>query len=339
MGLYALFAAIAFVGISARRPVFETQLTMHSLADVVFVVLAMHASGGISSGLGLLLLASQAAAALISRGRMMLFYAAVGSLAVLGEQGYRVLTNSDGSALFVQAGLLSIGYFATAFVARSLARYAVASEQLAQQRGVDLANLAQVNQLIIQDMQDGVLVVDERGAIRQINARAIDLLGGRPLPDRQVTLLDYSPLVAEAYAKWQREPQSPAKPLTMRAEGQPVARQVDVRPVPFGDDGSGRAVIFLEDLSRIQAQAQQLKLAALGRLTANIAHEIRNPLSAINHATELLQEDETTSGTDARLLQIIHDNTQRIDGMVQEVLKLNRRDRVHREVVELSSYL
>jgi two-component system sensor histidine kinase PilS (NtrC family) len=98
-------------------------------------------------------------------------------------------------------------------------------------------------------------------------------------------------------------------------------------------------VLFLEDLSRIQAEAQQLKLAALGRLTANIAHEIRNPLSAINHATELLQETESANATDARLLQIIHDNTQRIDGMVQEVLKLNRRDRVHREVVELTGYL
>ena len=104
-------------------------------------------------------------------------------------------------------------------------------------------------------------------------------------------------------------------------------------------DRPGRSVIFLEDLTRIQSQAQQLKLAALGRLTANIAHEIRNPLSAINHATELLQETESVNATDARLLQIIHDNTARIDGMVQEVLKLNRRDRVHREVVELTGYL
>ncbi|MBC7782095.1 MAG: PAS domain-containing protein [Proteobacteria bacterium] len=339
VGLYALFGAIAFVGIFARQPDFETQLTAHSLADVLFLVLAMHASGGISSGIGLLLLASQAGAALISRGRMMLFYAAVGSLAVLGEQSYRVLALGGASAQFLQSGLLSIGYFATAFVARSLARYAVASEQLAEQRGVDLANLSQVNRLIIQDMQDGVLVVDERGTIRQINARAVELLGGHRLPERLATLIDYAPLVAEAYARWQRDPQAPLQPLAMPRESKPGPRQVAVRPVPVGGDASGRAVIFLEDLSRIQAQAQQLKLAALGRLTANIAHEIRNPLSAINHATELLQETESASETDARLLQIIHDNTRRIDGMVQEVLKLNRRDRVHREVVGLGEYL
>ncbi len=339
MGLYAVFSAGAFLGILARKPDFETQLTTHALADALFIVLAMHASGGISSGLGLLLLASQAGAALISRGRMMLFYAAVGSLAVLGEQAWSVLSAPDGSAQFVQAGLLSICYFATAFLTRSLARYAVASERLAAQRGVDLANLAEVNKLIIQDMQDGVVVVDERGIIRQINGRAVDLLGGRGLPERLATLSEYSPLVAEAHARWQRDRVPLAKPLRLPQFGKPALREVGLRTVPVGGGAVGRSVLFLEDLSRIQAEAQQLKLAALGRLTANIAHEIRNPLSAINHATELLQETESATATDARLLQIIHDNTQRIDGMVQEVLKLNRRDRVHREIVELSSYL
>lgn len=339
VAIYTLFAVIAFLGIVARRPDFEVQLTAHSIADILFVVLAMHASGGISSGLGLLLLASQAGAALISRGRMMLFHAALGSLAVLSEQAYRTFFQDEGSALFVQAGLLSLGYFATALVARSLASYAVASELLAEQRGVDLANLAQVNRLIIQDMQDGVLVVDERGIIRQINARAIELLAGDPLSDRQTVLAEYAPLVAEAYARWRLDPQAPIEPLALRHAFRPGPREVGLRPVPVGGDGSGRAVLFLEDLTRIQAQAQQLKLAALGRLTANIAHEIRNPLSAINHAAELLQEGEAATETDARLLQIIHDNAQRIDGMVQEVLKLNRRDRVHREVVELSHYL
>jgi two-component system, NtrC family, sensor histidine kinase PilS len=339
MGLYAVFAAVAFVGIFARQPDFEIQLTAHSLADVLFIVLAMHASGGISSGLGLLLLASQAAAALISRGRMMLFYAAVGSLAVLLEQGYRMLGPAGSSAAFVQAGLLSIGYFATAFVARSLARYAVASERLAEQRGVDLANLSQVNQLIIQDMQDGVLVVDEGGVIRQISQRAVELLGGRSLRHGATSLVEYAPLLAEQYAHWRRDRAAALKPVVVRNEAKPGLRQVGVRPVPAGEYPAGPAVIFLEDLSRIQDHAQQLKLAALGRLTANIAHEIRNPLSAINHATELLQESELTAQGDARLLQIIHDNTRRIDRMVQEVLKLNRRDRVHREVVQLPDYL
>jgi len=104
------------------------------------------------------------------------------------------------------------------------------------------------------------------------------------------------------------------------------------RFVPVGISRDVGVVIFLEDFSRIQQQAQQLKLASLGRLTANIAHEIRNPLSAINHATELLLEEPGLRGqSHARMLQIIHDNTQRLDRMVQDVLKLNRRDQATRE--------
>jgi two-component system sensor histidine kinase PilS (NtrC family) len=99
-------------------------------------------------------------------------------------------------------------------------------------------------------------------------------------------------------------------------------------------------VIFLEDLSHIQQQAQQLKLASLGRLTANIAHEIRNPLSAINHATELLMEESgQRNASQTRMLQIIHDNTKRLDNMVQDVLKLNRRDQAHKEQFDLVGYL
>jgi two-component system sensor histidine kinase PilS (NtrC family) len=109
--------------------------------------------------------------------------------------------------------------------------------------------------------------------------------------------------------------------------------------VPVGRNRNVGAVVFLEDLSRIQAEAQQMKLAAMGRLTANIAHEIRNPLSAINHAAELLLEEPNLTETQNRLLTIVHDNTQRLDRMVQDVLKLNRRDRAHRETFQLADFL
>ena len=89
----------------------------------------------------------------------------------------------------------------------------------------------------------------------------------------------------------------------------------------------------------MQAQARQMKLAALGRLTANIAHEIRNPLSAISHATELLQEEPALNETVTRLLTIIHENGRRLDRMVNDVLKLNRGDRAHREVFKVGDYL
>ena len=113
-------------------------------------------------------------------------------------------------------------------------------------------------------------------------------------------------------------------------------RILRARLLPPGEGDS--ALIYIEDMGRVQAQAQQLKLAALGRLTANMAHEIRNPLSSISHAAELLV-DERSKTAQAKLIRIIGDNTQRLNRLVGEVLELGRRDRVQTEPLRLAAYL
>jgi two-component system sensor histidine kinase PilS (NtrC family) len=333
---YIIFSALAFAPALSRTPHFTGQLAAQICADIFFVTLMMHFSGGIGSGLGLLLLVSLAAVGLISRGRLTLFFAALATLAILAAHTYEVVFLGASTAQYAQAGLLSIGFFATGWLAHSLAKRAVAIEAIVAQREVDLANLAQVNQLVIQDMQDGVLVVDERGVIRQINSRAEAMLGPLRLSNREVHLQDYSPTLATRLEQWRREPRSAFEPLRNVHTHKPTA----ARFLQAGISRDVGVVIFLEDLTRIQQQAQQLKLASLGRLTANIAHEIRNPLSAINHATELLLEESALrSPAHARMLQIIHENTQRLDRMVQDVLKLNRRDRAVPEHFDLGDYL
>jgi two-component system sensor histidine kinase PilS (NtrC family) len=334
-GLYVLFSAASFFAVGARTPRFGLQLSLQVVGDIAFIVLLMLASGGISSGLGLLLLASLAAGGLIGRGRVTLFHASLASIAVLAAQAFDFATRGAPLSEFVQAGLLSIGFFATAWLAHNLARWTIESEELAAQRGFDLANLAQVNQLVIQDMQDGVLVVDAQGIIRQYNAQAEELLGPMPKGRRDVLLSEYAAALGHQIARWRADPSLPAEPIP----SVDPQNEANVRFVRVGREQYLGAVIFLEDLGRVQGQAQQLKLASLGRLTANIAHEIRNPLSAINHATELLQEEPELSSTQTRLLQIVHDNAQRLDRMVQDVLKLNRRDRALKENVDVGAYL
>ncbi|MEK7876931.1 MAG: PAS domain-containing sensor histidine kinase [Pseudomonadota bacterium] len=332
---YVIFSLLCFIVIAWRR-YFQLQLGMQVGADILFIVVLMFASGGISSGLGLLLLSGLAAAGLISRGRLTLFYAALASIAVLLEQTVEVLYFYVPTTQYVQTGLLSIGYFTTAWVAHTLAKYLVATEQLVAQREIDLANMAEVNQLVIQDMQDGVLVVDAHGLIRQYNARAEAMLGSLyPQHRRQLNLRQYAPLLAQRLEEWLASPAAGASQMSAVA----LDNKVSARFVPVGRSRNVGAVIFLEDLTRVQVQARQMKLAALGRLTANIAHEIRNPLSAISHATELLQEEPAVGGTVGRLLAIIHDNTQRLDRMVHDVLKLNRGDRAHREVFKVGEFL
>ena len=330
--VYLVFGVGCFILISARRH-FDLQLTLQVGVDVVFIVLLLHASSGISSGLGLLLLTTLAGAGLISRGRLTLFYAALASIGVLLEQTYEVLKLDVSETQFVQAGLLSASYFAIAWLAHALARYTVASEQLAAQREIDLANMEQVNELVIRDMPDGVLVVDERGAIRQCNARAERLLGPLPGPAGDKTLSEYAPALAVQFDEWRGRAGLDASPRP------PIRNNVSARFVPIGRSKQVGAVIFLEDQTRIQAEARQLKLAAMGRLTANIAHEVRNPLGAISHAAQLLQEEPGVSPTSARLITIINENSSRLDRMVNDVLRLNRGDRAHRERFRLSEFL
>ena len=329
-------ALTGLLGVAActwRWPRFFAQLAVALIADIVFITLMIYASGGIGSGLELLLFVTLAAGGLINRGRLAMFYASLATIAVLTEETLRMLGAGDGPQ-YLQTGLLSVGYFAVAWLAHTLSQYTRESEQLAAQRGVDLANLGQVNELILRDMADGVIVVDANEVMRTRNSKTEELLGPMPLAVAEPRLRDYSPELAEWLAGWRNNPTN--RFMLMRS---PVAtKQMRVRFVPIGERNLHGTVIFLDDLAQEQDQARQIKLAALGRLTGNIAHEIRNPLSSISHATELLQESDLDA-TGQKLLRIIADNTRRLGRMVTDVLELNRSDRAKPDEFDAHTYL
>jgi two-component system sensor histidine kinase PilS (NtrC family) len=333
--LYTLFAAVMTVAIGVRWPNFNLSLSLQMSTDVAFIVMLLHASGGIHSGVGLLMVASLASAGLVRRGRLAMFHAALASIAVLLEHGYQVVAKGGDPRDFLHVGLMSMVFFATAGLAYTSAKRLLASESLARKQSVDLANLSQVNQLVIRDMQDGVLVVDEGGRVWQRNPRAEKLLGPPPRVRRKLLLNDYFPALAIQLWRWRNHEDDDFPPLLAPATG----RQVQARFVPAGQKRSQGVVIFIEDVSQMQMRAQQIKLAALGRLTVNIAHEIRNPLGAISHAAELLREEKVQDAVEARLLSIIHDNTRRLDRIVEDVMQLNRRDRASMEPLDLESSL
>lgn len=337
---YLATAVLFHVALRKWRSWFNAQLTAHVLIDIFALVMLMNASSGMRSGLGVMLLISLAGAALVSRGTLMLFYAAVASIAVLMEQAYWVLVEDHATANFLQPGLLSIGYFATALITNQLAQRVIMNERVAQQRGADLANQLRINQLVIQDVQDGVMVVDPNGLVRLHNPQVSVLLGrGAPELDQ---IERYSDDLARHLGEWR----SSAGPAVVNMRFPDSGKLVRVRFVAAGVGGGSFALVFLEDLSKQQEQAQQLKLAALGRLTANIAHEIRNPLSAITHASDLLKEESRGEGVPAldghstdRLVQIILENARRLDRMVTDVLELSRRDRIQPEQISLSAHV
>lgn len=332
--VYAGLTLGSLLAIKLRRPAFNWQLAFQVGTDIACLTVLTYADGGVQSGFGMLLLVSLAAAGLISRGRITLFFAALASIAVLLQHTYAVLNDDAEVAQYVQTGLLSAACFTVAWLAHALARRVMASEMLAAKRGVDLANMAEANRLVMQDAPDGILVVDAGGVVRQSNPSAERLLGYAFLAGKDTHLQDCSPVLAERYAAWLANQQNDQKELRL-----PVTNyRVRVHFLPVRRDGFWGVVLFLEDMQRSQAQAQQIKLAALGRLTVNIAHEVRNPLSSISYATELLQEEEHNPDQE-RLIRIILDNTSRLDRMVRDVMQLNRRDRGQVESLRLIGFL
>ena len=334
LGAYLVLSVVLILATQFRLPSATSQLTIQILVDVTMLTLLMHASGGTRSGIGMLLLVSLAAAALVSPGRLAFFHAAVASLAVLFEQLWQFLYGDASAAEFVPSGMLATGYFVIAGLGYTFAAYARGAAQVAEKRGVDLANLAQINELVIRDMQDGFVVVDEQGVIRQHNPQSALMVRGL-IGSTGRALKEVAPQVGQLLDEW-RADRGRIFSIMRDASSQ---RDYQLRFVSIGDATVSPTVVFLEDASRIRSQAQQMKLVALGRLTASIAHEIRNPLSSINHAAELLEEDTKRSVEDARLLTIIQENAHRLDRLVEEVLYLNRRDRAHPEAIDMQTFL
>ena len=334
LAAYAVFSVLLLVPAMLREPSIPLQVTAAVFLDVVAMVVLMHTSGGVRSGLGVTLLISLAGAGLITRGRLVFFHAAVGALAILLEQTFQVFRYDAPPADFVQAGLTSLALFATAGLGWTLARYARTSETLAEQRTIDLANLSQINELVIRDMQDGMLVVDPEGTIRQHNPRVVQLLGPIPAGSRPL-LSDYSPDIARLLAEWRRRPGT----TFLQFQAPRSNADLALHFVAIGTGDPPPTVVFVENVGHMREQARQMKLVALGRLTASIAHEIRNPLSSINHAAELLAEGAAGNAGDERLTRIIRDNVHRLDRIVEEVLYLNRRDRAEPESIEPRAWL
>ena len=329
--IYLLATAASLAVLRLYREHFNWQLTTQVLLDVLVITLLSYTGGGIGSGLGIMLLVTLTGAGLVGQGRLVLFYAAMATLGMLGEQSLRALEDGVGVVDFFQTGLFCAGFFAVAISARLLANRVITNEELARKRGEELRNQTIISQHIIEEMQDGVLVLDREGRVRQHNPRIEQLLGLGDPTDRKLS--SYSTELAQSYMHWSLHGND--EPVMVRAPASGMhlrARFIST------ESSNGDVLVLLEDLGRLQEQARQLKLAALGRLTANIAHEIRNPLSAINHAGELLREESTNPIND-RLLRIVLDNAQRVERIVSDVLELGRRDRAHREPIDLRQTL
>jgi two-component system sensor histidine kinase PilS (NtrC family) len=353
IGLMAYFASAAAMAAAAvyvhRR--FLVQLAGQLLLDLSVITTLVALGGGMRSGFVILYLLPLAGAALMLPTSAAFFTCSIAVLSLLTDAFLRSLSEEHTETQLFQAGVYGAALFGITGLLRLLSARLAKQEQLARARGLDLQSQLEINRLVISQMEQGVVVVDATTRVRANNLAARVLLGLHR--DAQLTgrrLVDLSTLrpLAEGFLRWQQsdsgrtgwsdsliqavEQQAASPPLTVRE------RQLRARFARPPSPQSGEFVIFLEDVQALEERAQHLKLAAMGRLTASIAHEIRNPLAAISHAGQLLAED-VRDPVQVRLTSILRENTLRLNRLVEDVLRVARREAPLSDEFDLAQFV
>jgi two-component system, NtrC family, sensor histidine kinase PilS len=329
--LYAV-AAVALL-LSAYRSGMETrqQAAIGLGLDIAVAAITLATTTGGQGGIALLMLFNVGAGALILPPRAGLGFAIVAALVMLGDSLFLRTFDPDNARPLAESVMFSVTYLATAVLCQVLSRQVTESQELADRRGEELANQAEINELVIRRMRTGVLVVDGEHRIKVCNEAAWALLG-KPSPDRR-HLADIAAGLHRSLLLWRQGRGDTPKAMTL-ADGAP---EVLPRFVALGLTDN-LYLVFLDDSRIYSDRAEELTLATLGRLSASIAHEIRNPLAAINYSVQLLEEANELQEADRRLLEIIHTQCQRMDGIVRDILGLARRERSMPETIDIGQF-
>jgi two-component system sensor histidine kinase PilS (NtrC family) len=336
---YLVLAVVSALAIRQRWVNAGPQILALISVDIVAIVVLMHASGGISSGLGGLLVVFVGASSLVLPGRVPAFFASLAALAILGEQLFSQLGGVSDSSNYSAAGVLGAIIFAISMSARPLSRRIQVSEALAMQRGVDLANLSELNEYIVQHLRESIVVIDAKNDVRLMNTSAAQLLGA-PEKSNGVHLESIARDLAYYIERWRNDPEQESHTeFSMIDADNSLRVKAHLAPLGKNNDRGGPVLVFLEDSSLMNARVQQSKLASLGRLSASIAHEIRNPVGAMSHAGQLLAESTALSADDLRLTEIIRTHAERVSHIIDNVLQLSRRESSKPEQFRLAPWL
>tara|TARA_B110000503_G_scaffold54942_1_gene88208 strand:+ start:12930 stop:14585 length:1656 start_codon:yes stop_codon:yes gene_type:complete len=337
--LVYLATSIPLVGsLSTRLNESQTLMLLVFLVDIVAITLLADSSGGMTSGLPALLVITVAASAvLISNRKLAMLVAAISVLAILLDTAWLILRDVLDIGSLFPAGLLGLLVFGVALMVQTIAHRLGRAEELARNRSSDLYNLQRLNEQIVQHMQTGILLVNNEGIVRVMNKSAMRLL----TPERQITeqqggqLEDYCVQLADQFKQWEHSGWHRATPFTVAEGGNPlIANFQELQPRV-----NHESLVFVEDYTPVTQHAQSLKLNSLGRLTASIAHEIRNPLGAISHAAQLLQESPDLAPSDSRMADIIQHHSERVNQIVESVMQISRREPPKPEQLLLESWL
>ncbi len=317
--------------LSGRRGPIVRQAAIGISVDIIVAALTAGALPGVASGVAMMLLFNIGAAALLLPLRVGMAAAASAGAALLAQHLWILLSGDTPARPTVEILMFGISYLALASLTTLVGRQVRLSQALAERRGSQAESLAEVNELIIRRMRTGVLLVDGNDEIRLANEAAILQVGsageGRRL------LATAAPELERRLQHWKRDGRMDSTPLQLA----PDLPEVLPRFAQLLAEGD-QVLVFLDDAELASRRAETLTLATLGRFSASLAHEIRNPLAAISYATQLLEESRDIPESDRRLLEIIYQQTRRMNGIIEDVLSLARRERAQPEHVDLAEF-
>lgn len=300
--------------------------------DALALVLLAHSSGGLGNGLGFLLLVGVATGGIVLSAQLSLVIAATTTLLVLTQTIYNIQNGIGDSRTLFSAGSLGIMIFITALVFNYLSQRIRQSNIEAITQAEHAAQMERMTKLIVERMQTGVVVASSNGLIELINESANKLLDWRPNNNRRH--IDDIPELEERLSLWRNHSQ--IKVPNIKTQNNNDLRVNFAQLDPISDK---ETLIFIEDNQALTQEAQHLKSDSLGRLTASIAHEIRNPLGAISHAGQLLAESPDITDADKRLTEIIETHSKRVNQIIENVLQLSRRQAPQPELLDINQWL
>lgn len=313
----------------------QTHTLIAGMLDLVLISLLISHVGRLESGLGIILNVAVAILSIMAPGRLAIFFASIASLMVLGISSFEFLKGSiHDPQTFFMAGIHGAGFFATALTAYYLASWVRVAEELAKRKSRELAGMQRLNEYIVERLQYGVIYVDMDKRIRVINTAAKRFFNF-DFAQNLHALDELSQPLAKKYEIYLQK----AKYTSESAQTLLEAPYLRVHFFSASFALQTAVLIILEDLTAVAQQAQQLKLASLGRFSASIAHELRNPLGVISHAVQLLGEDEPLRAEDHRLKELIVNNCSRMNEVIKNVLQISRRQQADPKPIDLKPFL
>jgi two-component system sensor histidine kinase PilS (NtrC family) len=328
-----LFAAFHLFSARRKDVNFYRLATYSLVTDIAFLSLLAISLGSLEGGIGILLVFTSAVAAVLLPLRLALFLASVATLAMIGGAFWIPDPMISQTSAILRAGLYGITAMVAAVMTHQLAYWARDYRLIAEKHRATVSELEQVNELIIRRMRTGVIAVDHENQIRVMNESAWFLMGSPPV--RQRTLNSLSPRLEKSLAGWKQDSFADQKPVLL----EPSQAQVLPSFVALPGDPDFGALIFLTDNNVVARRAVELSVNSLAKLSGSIAHEIRNPLAALNHAAQLLEESPQIRLPEMRLINIIQNHAKRMNGIVENILQLSRREQSSPEVVPLHVFL